>query len=126
MLSLLHRDPFSKSEDPDDQATAYSGKSLPLGSVYYSKAGWNGAEYTLAIFTDDSSKRAEIIPFVSQRIAQECALVSQFWPDSPPTRRSFPMRNAVMSGMTLGTVIVEASHASGTRIQARLALAAAG
>ena len=71
MLSLLHRDPFSKSEDPDDQATAYSGKSLPLGSVYYSKAGWNGAEYTLAIFTDDSSKRAEIIPFVSQRIAQE-------------------------------------------------------
>jgi len=29
----------------------------------------------------------------------------------------------VMSGMTLGTVIVEASHASGTRIQARLALA---
>ena len=60
---------------------------------------------------------------LAQRIAQECALVSQFWPDSPPTRRSFPMRNAVMSGMTLGTVIVEASHASGTRIQARLALA---
>jgi DNA processing protein len=33
------------------------------------------------------------------------------------------MRNAVMSGMTLGTVIVEAFHTSGTRIQARLALA---
>ena len=33
------------------------------------------------------------------------------------------MRNAVMSGLTLGTVIVEASHTSGTRIQARLALA---
>lgn len=60
---------------------------------------------------------------LSQRIARECAVVSQFWPDSPPTRRSFPMRNAVMSGMTLGTVIVEASHASGTRIQARVALA---
>lgn len=60
---------------------------------------------------------------LAQRIAGECAVVSQFWPDSPPTRRSFPMRNAVMSGMTLGTVIVEASHTSGTRIQARLALA---
>jgi DNA processing protein len=60
---------------------------------------------------------------LARRIARECALVSQFWPDSPPTRRSFPMRNAVMSGMTLGTVIVEASHTSGTRVQARLALA---
>ncbi len=60
---------------------------------------------------------------LSRRIARECALVSQFWPDAPPTRRSFPMRNAVMSGMTLGTVIVEAFHTSGTRIQARLALA---
>ncbi|MGN6169196.1 MAG: DNA-processing protein DprA [Solirubrobacteraceae bacterium] len=59
---------------------------------------------------------------LAQRIAREGALVSQFWPDSPPTRRSFPTRNAVMSGMTLGTVIVEASHTSGTRIQARLAL----
>ncbi len=60
---------------------------------------------------------------LSRRIARECALVSQFWPDTPPTRRSFPMRNAVMSGMTLGTVIVEAFQTSGTRIQARLALA---
>jgi DNA processing protein len=60
---------------------------------------------------------------LARRIAHKCALVSQFWPDSPPTRRTFPMRNAVMSGMTLGTVIVEASHSSGTRIQARLALA---
>jgi DNA processing protein len=60
---------------------------------------------------------------LAQRIARGCALVSQFRPDSPPTRRSFPMRNAVMSGMSLGTVIVEASHKSGTRIQARLSLA---
>ena len=60
---------------------------------------------------------------LARRIARRCALVSQFWPESPPTRTSFPMRNAVMSGMTLGTVIVEASHTSGTRIQARLALA---
>jgi DNA processing protein len=59
----------------------------------------------------------------ARRIARDCALVSQFWPEAPPTRRTFPMRNAVMSGMTLGTVIVEATHTSGTRVQARLALA---
>lgn len=56
-------------------------------------------------------------------IAAGGALISQFWPDSPPTRSSFPARNAVMSGLTLGSVIVEATERSGTRIQARHALA---
>jgi DNA processing protein len=60
---------------------------------------------------------------LQQRIASECAVVSQFWPDSPPSRRSFPMRNAVMSGIALATVVVEASDTSGARMQARLALA---
>ena len=60
---------------------------------------------------------------LQRRIARECAVVSQFWPDDPPSRRSFPMRNAVMSGMGLATVIVEATHTSGARVQARLALA---
>jgi DNA processing protein len=59
---------------------------------------------------------------LQKRIARECALVSQFWPDAPPTQRSFPMRNAVMSGMALGTVVIEASQTSGARMQAWLAL----
>jgi DNA processing protein len=60
---------------------------------------------------------------LQSRIADRCAVVSQFWPEAPPSRRSFPMRNAVMSGMSLGTVIVEAAPTSGARVQARLALA---
>jgi DNA processing protein len=60
---------------------------------------------------------------LQRRIAAECAVISQFWPDAPPSRRSFPMRNAVMSGLSLGTVVVEAGHTSGARMQARLALA---
>lgn len=51
------------------------------------------------------------------------AVISQFWPDAPPSRRTFPMRNAVMSGIALGSVVVEASYTSGSRMQARLALA---
>jgi DNA processing protein len=50
------------------------------------------------------------------------ALVSQFWPDAPPTKWSFPVRNVVMSGMGFGTVVVEASKTSGAKMQARLAL----
>jgi DNA processing protein len=56
-------------------------------------------------------------------IATRCAVISQFWPEAPPTKRSFPMRNAVMSGLALATVVVEASETSGARMQARLALA---
>jgi DNA processing protein len=50
------------------------------------------------------------------------AIVSQFWPDAPPARWSFPMRNVTMSGMAIGTVVVEASSTSGAKMQARLAL----
>ena len=61
---------------------------------------------------------------LQRRIAQSRrgAVVSQFWPDSPPTATSFLKRNATMSGLAMGTVVVEASHTSGARAQARLAL----
>lgn len=59
---------------------------------------------------------------LAERISESGALVSQFWPDTPPTRFTFPMRNVVMSGMGLGTVVVEASDTSGARMQARFAL----
>jgi DNA processing protein len=57
-----------------------------------------------------------------QIVASGGALVSQFWPDAPPAQWAFPMRNVVMSGMAVGTVVVEASSASGAKMQARLAL----
>lgn len=59
---------------------------------------------------------------LQHRIACEGAVISQFWPDDPPRRQNFPLRNAVMSGMSLATVVVEARETSGARIQARLAL----
>jgi DNA processing protein len=49
-------------------------------------------------------------------------VISQFWPHAGPTKASFPMRNAVMSGYAAATVVVEAAWRSGARIQARLAL----
>ncbi|MGH2771441.1 MAG: DNA-processing protein DprA [Actinomycetota bacterium] len=59
---------------------------------------------------------------LASRICRQGALVSQFWPDAPPTKRTFPMRNVVMSGMAVGTVVIEASATSGAKMQARLAL----
>lgn len=59
---------------------------------------------------------------LQQEIAERGVLISQFWPDAPPSKTSFPMRNAVMSGYSLATVVVEAAYRSGARMQARLAL----
>ncbi len=60
---------------------------------------------------------------LQREIGLRGAVISQFWPDTPPDRTTFPKRNGLMSGLTLGTVIVEASVRSGARVQARRALA---
>jgi DNA processing protein len=59
---------------------------------------------------------------LQEEIATKGLVISQFLPGAPPTRTSFPMRNAVMSGYALASVIVEAAYQSGARMQARLAL----
>jgi DNA processing protein len=59
---------------------------------------------------------------LAQRIRESGALVSQFWPDAAPLSSNFPLRNVVMSGMSIGTVVVEASSTSGAKMQARFAL----
>lgn len=59
---------------------------------------------------------------LAEAIAESGALVSQFWPSQPPTRYTFPRRNVVTSGLSQGTVVIEASHTSGAKMQARLAL----
>jgi DNA processing protein len=57
-----------------------------------------------------------------QEIASRGLLLSQFWPDAPPQRQNFLMRNATMSGYGLATVVVEAGEQSGARAQARMAV----
>lgn len=57
------------------------------------------------------------------RLASEHLVLSPFWPGAPPSAETFRRRNGVTSGVSQGTVIVEASPRSGTRVLARLALA---
>lgn len=60
---------------------------------------------------------------LQRRIAGHGAVVSRFWPEARPSRRTFPLRNGLMAGLAQASVIVEASAMSGTRILARLAVA---
>lgn len=59
---------------------------------------------------------------LQDEIASRGLVISQFLPGSPPAKRSFPRRNAVMSGYALATVVIEAPYRSGARMQARVAL----
>ncbi|MBN0045602.1 DNA-protecting protein DprA [Streptomyces actuosus] len=64
---------------------------------------------------------AENRPLAKAILSAGGALLSQFWPTSPPAKYTFPRRNVVTSGTTLGSVVIEASSTSGAKMQARLA-----
>ena len=57
-----------------------------------------------------------------ERISRQGAVVTEFPPYEKPTRRSFPIRNRIIAGLGLGTVVVEAGIRSGSLITAGAAL----
>lgn len=103
--------------------TIFSGLAAGIDTAAHTAALAQGGRTVAVIGTGLARAYPPENAPLQQRIAAQCAVISQFWPDSPPTKRSFPMRNAVTSGAALASVVIEASHTSGARMLARIALA---
>ena len=59
---------------------------------------------------------------LAEWICQQGAMISEFSMDAPPDRAHFPQRNRIVSGLTLGTLLIEAPEESGAMLTVRNAI----
>ena len=101
--------------------TVVSGLARGIDSAAHEGA-LNGGGRTIAVL---GSGLGQIYPSehkgLADAIAADGAVISEYAPDAKPRGGMFPQRNRLISGLCLGTLVIEAPDRSGALITARLA-----
>ena len=125
-----------KISDYGRQMTEYFVKNLAKASVTIISGlalGVDGLAHRVALENNGrtiavlGSGLNHIYPTVHKKLAEKIvksggALVSEYSPQIPPYKSNFPARNRIVSGLSLGILVIEAPKKSGALITADFAL----
>ncbi|MEI7475000.1 MAG: DNA-processing protein DprA [bacterium] len=103
--------------------TIVSGLALGVDSIAHQQALKNNLK-TIAVL---GSGFDELYPKQNKKLFEDIikangAVLSEYYPDTRPDKKTFPLRNRIVSGLSKGCLVAEAGDRSGALITARLAL----